>query len=236
MMKAMPPVRLAPSLLSADQTDLRSAIDACAAMGIDVLHLDVMDGHYVPNLTFGPKVALDLMHYLSAREYPIDLDVHLMVTEPDRFIPEFAKAKPQWLTVHVEAPYHPHRSLQLIRDHGCRPGLSLNPGTPLESLSELIDDVELILLMSVNPGYSGQQFIPGSLDKIRRCRALLDARASAAVIEVDGGVGPNNIGAVIAAGARMIVVGNAAFAVRPGQTIQDNLASLQSAIGAASVS
>lgn len=236
MMTAMPPVRLAPSLLSADQTDLRSAIDACAAVGIDVLHLDVMDGHYVPNLTFGPKVALDLMHYLAAREYPIDLDVHLMVTEPDRFIPEFAKAQPKWLTVHVEAPYHPHRSLQLIRDHGCRPGLSLNPGTPLESLSELIDDVELILLMSVNPGYSGQQFIPGSLDKIRRCRALLDAHGSSAVIEVDGGVGPNNIGAVIAAGARMIVVGNAAFAVRPGESIQDNLARLQTAISAVSTS
>lgn len=230
MMAGMSMLRLAPSLLAADQTNLQAAVDACAAAGIQVLHLDVMDGHYVPNLTFGPKVAVDLARYITARGYEMHLDVHLMVTDPDRFVPAFAEAHPAWITIHAEAPMHPLRTLQLIRDHGCGAGISLNPGTPLPALEELLDITDLILLMSVNPGFAGQRFIESSLDKIARCRALLERRQSSAILEVDGGIGVANLPQVVAAGARMLVVGNAAFDEREGRNMTGNLAALQTSL------
>ncbi|MEO7994345.1 MAG: ribulose-phosphate 3-epimerase [bacterium] len=231
----MTPVRIAPSLLSADQTNLRGAIDDAVAGGIDLLHLDVMDAHFVPNLTFGPKTALDITRYIRERGYTVELDIHLMVTDPDHLIPEFAKSEPRYLTVHVEAPIHLHRTLDLIRRHKVEPGVSLNPATALATLEEVAREAALVLLMSVNPGYSGQSFIEGSIDKIRRCRELLRGCDSAAVIEVDGGIGPRNIATVVEAGARVVVAGNAVFDTSRGTSVETNIAAMREALGGVSV-
>jgi len=198
---------IAPSILSADFARLGEDVSAVLAAGADVVHFDVMDNHYVPNLTVGPLVCEALRRYgITA-----PIDVHLMVKPVDRLIPDFAAAGASWITFHPEASEHVHRTLRLIREHGCKPGLVLNPATPLAVLDHVMDEVDIILVMSVNPGFGGQGFIPSTLDKLRRLRALIDASGRDIRLEVDGGVKVDNIGAIAAAGADTFVAGSAIF-------------------------
>jgi ribulose-phosphate 3-epimerase len=199
-------VRIAPSILSADLSRLRDQVTAAVSGGAEWVHVDVMDGQFVPNLTFGTPVVRALK---AITDRPID--VHLMVREPERFIAEFAAAGAAVFTMHPEATIHPQRQLAAIREAGMKAGLALNPGTPLAHLEEVIDDVDLVLVMSVNPGFGGQCFIPASVDKIRRVRELLDRRGSKAVLEVDGGITVETIRAAWSAGADTFVAGNAVF-------------------------
>jgi ribulose-phosphate 3-epimerase len=202
-------VHLAPSILSADFAALGEAVAMLERGGADLVHLDVMDGHFVPNLTFGAPVIRAL-----ARLTELPLDVHLMVQEPEQYIADFAEAGAKVFTFHPEATIHVQRQLAHVREHGMLAGLALNPGTPLTLLEEVVDDVDLVLIMSVNPGYGGQAYIPASTDKIRRCRALLDARGSRAALEVDGGITLETIGAAWDAGADAFVAGTAIFGTR----------------------
>ena len=199
---------IAPSILSADFARLGEEVEAVLNAGADIVHFDVMDNHYVPNLTVGPLVCQAL------RDYGVTapVDVHLMVRPVDRLVEDFASAGASWISFHPEASEHPHRTLQLIRDHGCKAGLALNPATPLACLDHVMEDLDLVLIMSVNPGFGGQAFIPGSLNKIREVRELLDRRGSDARVEVDGGIKPDNINQVAAAGADTFVAGSAIFA------------------------
>ncbi|WP_420456292.1 ribulose-phosphate 3-epimerase [Rubrivirga sp.] len=200
---------LAPSVLAADfgrlEDHARQALDA----GADWLHIDVMDGHFVPNISFGAPVMRGLR--ALADEFGAPLDVHLMIEDPDRYLDAFAEAGAATITVHQEACPHLHRTVQAIHDLGCLAGVALNPATPLVTLEEIAPDLDLVLIMSVNPGFGGQTFIPGSVDKVRRCRELLARTGSRAVIEVDGGVAPGNVRAVVEAGADVIVAGSAVF-------------------------
>lgn len=198
---------LAPSILSADFARLGAEVDAVLAAGADWVHFDVMDNHYVPNLTVGPLVCQAL------RDYGIraPIDVHLMVKPVDRIIPEFAAAGATYITFHPEASEHVHRSLQLIRDHGCRAGLVFNPASTLHGLEHVLELVDMVLLMAVNPGFAAQQFIPHTLEKLRQVRALIDASAYPIRLEVDGGVKVDNIRAIAAAGADTFVAGSAIF-------------------------
>jgi ribulose-phosphate 3-epimerase len=198
---------IAPSILAADFARLGEEVDCVLAAGADWVHFDVMDNHYVPNLSFGPVVCQALRrHGVSA-----PIDVHLMIRPVDGLIPEFAAAGANLISFHPEASDHVDRSLQLIRDQGCQTGLVFNPATPLDSLRYVIDKVDLVLLMSVNPGFGGQAFLPSTLGKLREARALIDAQDRAIRLEVDGGVGPNNIADIVAAGADTVVAGSAIF-------------------------
>jgi ribulose-phosphate 3-epimerase len=199
-------VRLAPSILSADFAALGEAVAAVERGGADQIHLDVMDGHFVPNLTIGPAVVSAVR-----RVTRLPLDVHLMVADPDRYLEAFAAAGAGILTVHAEVLPHLHRTLQQIRQLGCRAGVAINPATPVSALSEVSGSVDLVLVMSVNPGFGGQAFIPASESKISRVRDWLRAAGVRADIEVDGGVDASNIARVVAAGATMIVAGHAIF-------------------------
>ena len=198
---------IAPSILSADFARLGEEVDNVLAAGADWVHFDVMDNHYVPNLTIGPMVCQALRkHGVTA-----PIDVHLMVEPVDRLVPDFAEAGATTISFHPEASRHVHRTIQLIRSHGCSPGLVLNPASPLELLDWVLDDVDLVMLMSVNPGFGGQGFIPSTLDKLRALRAMIDRTGRPIRLEVDGGVKADNIGEIAAAGADTFVAGSAIF-------------------------
>lgn len=200
---------IAPSILSADFGRLAEAVQKVEAAGADWIHVDVMDGHFVPNLTIGPPVVEAIRKATT-----LPLDVHLMMTNPDSFIQEFAEAGATILTVHVEACPHLHRTLQSIKEHGVKAGVSLNPGTSASSLDQVVGDVDLVLVMSVSPGFGGQKFIPSSLDKIRRIRTMIRETGGSAYLEVDGGVKEDNAGAILKAGADVLVSGSAIFGSR----------------------
>jgi len=210
-------VRIAPSVLSADLARLPEQIDRAAEGGADWLHVDVMDGHFVPNLTFGAPLVRALRRLTS-----MPIDVHLMVERPERYLGEFADAGASVFTFHPEATVHVQRHLATARQLGMLAGLALNPSTPVALLEEIVDDVDLVLVMSVNPGYGGQSYIPQSTDKIRRTRALLDQRNSRAALEVDGGITSATIGEAWGAGADTFVAGTAVFgAADPGQAVRE---------------
>jgi len=198
---------IAPSILSADFARLGADVDAVLAAGADIVHFDVMDNHYVPNLTIGPLVCEALRRH--GVQAPID--VHLMVKPVDRIVPDFARAGATYITFHPEASEHVDRTIELIRERGCRPGLVFNPATPLDWLDHTIGKLDMVLLMSVNPGFGGQTFIPGTLAKIAQARARIAASGRAIRLEVDGGIKLDNIGAVAAAGADTFVAGSAIF-------------------------
>ena len=209
-------IRIAPSILSADFANLGRDVAAVEDGGADLIHVDVMDGHFVPNLTIGIPVVRALK-----RVARVPLDVHLMVSNPDAYVAAFVEAGAAVVTVHAEVLPHLHRTIAAIKECGARAGVAINPSTPVTLLDEIIGDVDVVLVMSVNPGFGGQRFIPGAIDKIRRVRRLLDARGSAAAIEVDGGVDLTNIAAVVAAGATIVVAGNAVFGHgAPGEAVQ----------------
>jgi ribulose-phosphate 3-epimerase len=198
---------IAPSILSANFAKLGEEVDHVLKAGADWVHFDVMDNHYVPNLTIGPMVCEALRkHGVTA-----PIDVHLMVDPVDRIVPDFAKAGATLISFHPEASAHVHRTVQLIKSHGCQAGLVLNPATPVEVLEWVLDDLDLVLLMSVNPGFGGQSFIPSALDKLRRVRQMIDRSGKAIRLEIDGGVKADNIGEIAAAGADTFVAGSAIF-------------------------
>jgi ribulose-phosphate 3-epimerase len=199
-------IELAPSILSADFAHLADKIRLAEAGGASVIHVDVMDGHFVPNITIGPPVVKSVRKFTK-----LPLDCHLMIENPDQYVPEFADAGADWISVHQEACIHLNRSLQLIRNHGLQAGVVINPATPVESLSEVLDIVDYVLVMSVNPGFGGQKFIPGSVRKIRHLAEIRERRGLTFRIEVDGGVASDTVTEVVRAGAEILVAGNAVF-------------------------
>ncbi|QQN34291.1 MULTISPECIES: ribulose-phosphate 3-epimerase [Rahnella] len=212
---------IAPSILSADFARLGEDTAKALEAGGDVVHFDVMDNHYVPNLTMGPAILKSLRNYgITA-----PIDVHLMVKPVDRLIPDFAEAGASYITFHPEASEHVDRSLQLIKSHGCKAGLVFNPATSLSYLEYVMDKLDVILLMSVNPGFGGQSFIPGTLDKLRQVRKIIDASGYDIRLEVDGGVKADNIGEIAAAGADMFVAGSAIFNQPDYRTVIDHMRS-----------
>jgi ribulose-phosphate 3-epimerase len=199
-------VRIAPSILSADFANLGEAVAMAERGGAELIHVDVMDGHFVPNITIGVPVVKSLKRIAN-----VPLDVHLMIENPDLYIGAFAEAGAAIMSVHIEALRHVHRTVQAIKALGVQAGVAINPGTPVAALRDIAADVDLVLVMSVNPGFGGQTFIPRSESKIREVRALLDEVGNPAPIEIDGGVDEHNVAAVVAAGARIVVAGSAVF-------------------------
>lgn len=223
----MPEYLIAPSILSADFARLGEEVNTVLDAGADIVHFDVMDNHYVPNLTIGPLICEALRNH--GVEAPID--VHLMVKPVDRIIPDFAKAGATYITFHPEASEHVDRSLALVRDSGCKSGLVFNPATPLEYLKYVLDKVDMVLLMSVNPGFGGQKFIPATLDKCREARKIIDESGYDIRLEIDGGVKVSNIREIAAAGADTFVAGSAIFGTEDYhatvQAMRDELAKAQ---------
>jgi ribulose-phosphate 3-epimerase len=202
-------IRIVPSILSADFAKLGDEIAMCEAGGADWIHIDVMDGCFVPNLTYGAKV-IDTVRRCTS----LPLDVHLMVVQPEKYFDDFVRAGASGLTIHAEVAPHLHRQLTRIRELGCRAGVALNPATPLNAICEVIPEIDLLLIMTVNPGFGGQEFITYSVDKIRRARLMLDEEGSDAALEVDGGISRETINEVWSAGADTFVAGNAIFSAR----------------------
>ena len=200
------PVEIAPSILAADFASLGEGIRAVERGGANLLHVDVMDGHFVPNISIGVPVVESLR---KATRLP--LDVHLMIENPERYIQPFSEAGADMISVHQEATVHLDRVLTMIREHGCRPGAVINPATPVSALSEVLDSVDYVLVMSVNPGFGGQKFIPGALEKIRRLKEIRERYNQSFRIEVDGGLGPENVMEVVRAGAEILVAGTSIF-------------------------
>jgi len=215
---------IAPSILSADGSRLGEEIAAVQAAGADWLHIDVMDGHFVPNITIGPGLISSLRKATT-----LPFDVHLMIENPERYVEAFAQAGANWLTVHVEATAHLHRLLGLIHEQGIKAGVSVNPATPLCLIEPILPEIDLLLIMSVNPGFGGQKFIESSLAKIRAARKLLKSTASPALLEVDGGVSLNNLRTIAAAGADVFVAGNAIFKSDSYQTTIDAMRNILTA-------
>ncbi len=216
---------IAPSILSANFARLGAEVDAVVAAGAEWIHFDVMDNHYVPNLTIGPLVC----EALRKHGVTVPIDVHLMVKPVDRIVPDFARAGASVISFHPEASEHVDRTIQLIRDNGCKAGLVFNPATPLSYLDHVLDKLDLVLIMSVNPGFGGQSFIPSALDKLRRVRELIDASGRDIRLEIDGGVKPSNIGEIARAGADTFVAGSAVFGEK---AYADVLARMKAAIAA----
>ena len=203
----MPESQVAPSILSADFSRLAQELADLEAGGADLIHVDVMDGHFVPNLTMGPPVIAKLRSHAK-----LPFDVHLMIEQPDRWLEDFRKAGADWISVHVEAVPHLHRTLGAIRELGALPGVAINPGTPISAISEVLHLCHHVLLMSVNPGFGGQAFIPQSIEKARALAGLIRERGLATVIEMDGGLDPTTVAAPVHAGVSVVVAGNAVLA------------------------
>ena len=217
--------KIAASILSADFARLGEQVNEAAAGGADWIHVDVMDGHFVPNMTIGPPIVAALRPITD-----LPLDVHLMIEQPDQLIPEFVRAGADCITVHQETCPHLHRTIQVIKDSGVKAGVTINPGTPLSVLEEILAEVDLVLIMSVNPGFGGQSYIPASSDKIARLRRLLEERGLLDVeLEVDGGIKAHNAAEIVAAGASVLVVGSAIF--NDQASVAANIATLRSHIG-----
>jgi ribulose-phosphate 3-epimerase len=222
----MNPIQLAPSILSADFSKLGEEVTKAISAGAKYVHIDVMDGHFVPNITIGPLVVESLRPL--AEKHQAILDVHLMIENAEHYISSFANAGADILTVHVEACPHLHRTVQMIREAGLRPGVALNPATHLSAVEEILPEVDLVLVMSVNPGFGNQSYIPGSTKKIARLRQMLDQIGSEADLEVDGGIKETNLAEVAQAGANLLVAGSAIFG--GPRSICDNFAALRTAI------
>ena len=223
-MTASPVLKIAPSILSADFSRLGEQVKEATEGGADYIHVDIMDGQFVPNLTIGPEVVRAIRPWTA-----IPLDIHMMVAEPERFVTQFADAGADIITVHAEACRHLHRTVHQIADSGAKPGVAINPGTPISAIEEVLADVDQVLVMSVNPGFGGQSFIKGSVDKIARMQALIDSVGSKAEIEVDGGISPETAHRVAAAGARILVAGSAVFNKKT--TVADAIARIRASAG-----